>query len=1700
MDPFNLTMKSAVQNEEATVAGPTVICDECGTHPATCRCDTCPSNFCKPCFELLHKMAKTMRKHQPRSLNAASTALESSLCDAHKRQREFFCNTDGQLICTFCVVMGEHKHHEVVSAMEQNKQSLSELKPALDEAMKPYLGLKKTVKKLEAICKGSDDHYNKLVQDIHSEFQHLHCLLQLRSNQLLTDLRKVNEQHMQGMQQQLKQMTSKVGEFKALQKEVTSAIATNKAQNSTLLLDRLKSFSNLPCFLLEDLQEHKLELKVTYDSSLKNLLKSHGELQFTPPEKLSLVSFKDLPEGYMEDYQDDSEPESESSSEKQSLDEQSPALSICSEDSSQIAPVAEPLNNKRVMVSHIRDPTNFYVQLCASAMKLQRMQNEINTYCMTQDSKLRAEDEIEVGGLYLARFQVDNNWYRCRVQRMVESNMSLVDGTNFGQSSVNVEVFYVDYGNTEVVPLTRLRRMSPRFERLGHLAIRCSLYNVIPRGEGRWKPDHNALFGKLTVNRKLILREVERRADILYVDLLDDSEGGCGDIQTSVTDALVFLDAASYHIARGISQEKSKAVASRRQYYSPTDLCAGQVVNVIVSCIHHPHKLFVQELGSTVEGMQKMLVELQHYCNRETTELDIVFTPQVGMVCLAKFPHDQLWYRGRVASVQGKSHVEVFYVDYGNQECVPVMWLRRIPDKFMHLPIQAIPVMLADVGPPDSGAWTEEVCARLPQLILNKHLLMKVHANSEEFQRAKVTLYIPGKEDTDLCVNAVLVKENLAASTGPLSLVEDVPTLKAHMIVRPKRSIVQAYEESKIESRRRKRLALGTPAVGPPPAEMFPRPQMRMPRQPPPSSTTRRPATALLAALEMHMAEPPKEPSVEERPKKDYVPVLVTYPQSPQRFYVRLLEEKKSFKALSSHLQSACNGVKEAKRDWEVGQWCATKSTGGRWMRAKVVEVEEEELHVLLVDTGRPVVKPKGEVVSLPEALVQPPPFARACHLANMVPAGGSKSWSKTAEEKFAELLSGPNRTFMVKIGEEAEDSLSVDIMIEEVIEAGALEPMRKEYKSVREALRDLGYGFICKNGSLNKQSPAELAGTTPSSKPKTAGDVEATPLGEAKAADEGNTDAPEDPAKSKNAAENSVPSLQDVEPEVAKVEGVPDKASRSKESVLATSSLTSEEQESSAFSRKVEKASPKDSTNVEEESTKAEKETTEAASDVEETNVQQGAVASKSCDDGAVCPPPSDDTEAATVQLDGTVEDVDHCEKDHDEDADRNETESSSSGCSSDDIQEETDFLVIDDDQPLFRWQPRTFPKEKQLMVMPSHIDEDAVIYVQILQNEEVETYKLLKEELNKAYCSLSKPQHRTLRIGQACIARYSLDKLYYRAVILNSGEKGIEVRFVDYGTSEYVSPEDIFTDLMFEDVPVLCLEVEFYGLKPFSSTGGWPLKVLDTLHYMLVEQNCSMVVKMRPTKTSRAKVLLFLPDGVSLYEFMLEAGLACKTVEEPPPDNDEEDDLIPCPYKTLKFPEEGVFPVVVTHLDDADLGCVQLAKFALPSNDEQKAINLSIDAFNTMAEALQKLADDCPLLLDASLGTACIGKYGYDKRWYRGIVTGFKKKKVTVFYVDYGNSESILKENLRLLPKEFLEIPMQAKPCRFHGVRIVGDKSKAMLMLSEILFDEKVGCLARIKNKESDPIEIDLMNTSLELIYQPLADDGCITIDREP
>lgn len=55
-----------------------------------------------------------------------------------------------------------------------------------------------------------------------------------------------------------------------------------------------------------------------------------------------------------------------------------------------------------------------------------------------------------------------------------------------------------------------------------------------------------------------------------------------------------------------------------------------------------------------------------------------------------------------------------------------------------------------------------------------------------------------------------------------------------------------------------------------------------------------------------------------------------------------------------------------------------------------------------------------------------------------------------------------------------------------------------------------------------------------------------------------------------------------------------------------------------------------------------------------------------------------------------------------------------------------------------------------------------------------------------------------------------------------------------------------------------------------------------------------------------------------------------------------------------------------------------------------------------------------------------AVAAKYSFDKNWYRAKITGLLEfRMVTVYYIDYGNSETLPWDQLRVLDKKFIQIP---------------------------------------------------------------------------
>uniref|UniRef100_A0A8C5XHX4 Staphylococcal nuclease domain-containing protein n=1 Tax=Microcebus murinus TaxID=30608 RepID=A0A8C5XHX4_MICMU len=102
---------------------------------------------------------------------------------------------------------------------------------------------------------------------------------------------------------------------------------------------------------------------------------------------------------------------------------------------------------KPVFVTEITDDLHFYVQDVETGTQLEKlmenMRNDITSHPPVEGSYAPRRGEF-----CIAKF-VDGEWYRARVEKV--------------ESPAKVHVFYIDYGNREILPSTRLGTLPPAF-------------------------------------------------------------------------------------------------------------------------------------------------------------------------------------------------------------------------------------------------------------------------------------------------------------------------------------------------------------------------------------------------------------------------------------------------------------------------------------------------------------------------------------------------------------------------------------------------------------------------------------------------------------------------------------------------------------------------------------------------------------------------------------------------------------------------------------------------------------------------------------------------------------------------------------------------------------------------------------------------------------------------------------------------------------------------------------------------------------------------------------------------------------------------------------------------------------------------------------------------------------------------------------
>ncbi|XP_054474688.1 tudor domain-containing 6 isoform X2 [Anoplopoma fimbria] len=430
-----------------------------------------------------------------------------------------------------------------------------------------------------------------------------------------------------------------------------------------------------------------------------------------------------------------------------------------------------------VVVQHISDPSEFWIQTQNYSNELDELMDSI--YHLYKDSENK--DVAPSFGLYCVAKAKDGEFYRATVAEVGETH---------------VKVFFVDYGNTELVDRSNIRTLPDEFKKLPCLSLKCSLAGVRPK-DGKWSQSACDYFIKAVTDKEVTVHVTAKFDEGYVVQLTDPKAQGERDLSTlmcssghaeraetrrqlntkmSTQPAILpqLPDARLYGVYsnKGMFSQATlntvgpagneRQIPTFKEHMFPI----GSVIDVSVSYIESPNDFWCQQVQNA--GHLKLLMhDIQaNYAGSE-------FQPNVEMACIARHPDNRMWYRALVIHKHETPDVDVLFVDYGQMETVSLYDLRRISPQFLALQGQAFRCSLLNPVDPTSAIneWNAEAIAKF-------HSFVETAASN--FAILKCTIYAVMYSEQKIVFNIVDLETPFeSVCTSMVNLVKSAPPKKA---------------------------------------------------------------------------------------------------------------------------------------------------------------------------------------------------------------------------------------------------------------------------------------------------------------------------------------------------------------------------------------------------------------------------------------------------------------------------------------------------------------------------------------------------------------------------------------------------------------------------------------------------------------------------------------------------------------------------------------------------------------------------------------------------------------------------------------------------------------------------------------------------------------------------------------------------------
>ncbi|KAK0395145.1 hypothetical protein QR680_001139 [Steinernema hermaphroditum] len=359
------------------------------------------------------------------------------------------------------------------------------------------------------------------------------------------------------------------------------------------------------------------------------------------------------------------------------------------EHSEQEETVDRKINYKKVVVTEVvKGSLNFACQTFDDGPKIvqlmRELQQEMNASAIAGSYTPRRNE------LAAAKFSGDKQWHRVRVE---------------GAKAGMADVYYIDFGNRETLPVSEMATLPSRFAAQAPGAHEYQLALVTIPNDPHYAADTDAVFENSCFSHAHLLLNVEykvggKECATLTAESADGTKNDIG--KTLVAEGHALVD-----------QRREKRLQQLVTEYTEAEQKARRA------------RKNIWEYGDFT-GRSK-IVQLMRELQQEMNASAIAgsYTPRRNELAAAKFSGDKQWHRVRVEGAKA-GMADVYYIDFGNRETLPVSEMATLPSRFAAQAPGAHEYQLALVTIPndphyaaDTDAVFENSCFSHAHLLLN---------------------------------------------------------------------------------------------------------------------------------------------------------------------------------------------------------------------------------------------------------------------------------------------------------------------------------------------------------------------------------------------------------------------------------------------------------------------------------------------------------------------------------------------------------------------------------------------------------------------------------------------------------------------------------------------------------------------------------------------------------------------------------------------------------------------------------------------------------------------------------------------------------------------------------------------------------------------------------------------------------------------